>query len=86
MHPEPPPPALDRLGPLLDRFRGQQRQAFKHITREWPRAERVEFARLLRKYADSTARLPPARAQRALWTISRRPVRPAATWRALHSG
>lgn len=43
---------------LLDHFRHQQRQAFEHITRDWPRTERVEFARLLRKYADATARLP----------------------------
>ncbi|GGQ22424.1 MarR family winged helix-turn-helix transcriptional regulator [Streptosporangium pseudovulgare] len=43
---------------LLDRFRRQQRQAFEYITRDWPDAERLEFARLLLKYADSTARLP----------------------------
>jgi len=43
---------------LLGHFRRQQRQAFEHITRDWPTAERVEFARLLLKYADATARLP----------------------------
>jgi len=45
---------------LLEHFRHQQRQAFEHITREWPAAERLEFARLLIKYADTTAQLPPA--------------------------
>jgi DNA-binding MarR family transcriptional regulator len=45
---------------LLEHFRHQQRQAFEHITREWPAAERLEFARLLIKYADTTAHLPPA--------------------------
>jgi DNA-binding MarR family transcriptional regulator len=44
---------------LLEHFRRQQRQAFEHITRDWPAAERLEFARLLVKYADSTAQLPP---------------------------
>lgn len=44
---------------LLAHFRRQQRQAFEHITRDWPEAERLEFARLLAKYADSTSRLPP---------------------------
>ncbi|MFD9873265.1 MarR family winged helix-turn-helix transcriptional regulator [[Kitasatospora] papulosa] len=43
---------------LLGHFRSQQRQAFEHITRDWPAAERVEFARLLLKYADATAQLP----------------------------
>ncbi|MFJ8863814.1 MarR family winged helix-turn-helix transcriptional regulator [Streptomyces sp. NPDC102451] len=43
---------------LLNRFRHQQRQAFEFITRDWPEAERLEFARLLLKYADSTAQLP----------------------------
>ena len=38
---------------LRDRFRSQHRQAFEHITRDWPDAERLEFARLLVKYADS---------------------------------
>jgi len=39
---------------LRDRFRRQQRQAFEPITRDWPEHERLEFARLLLKYADST--------------------------------
>jgi DNA-binding MarR family transcriptional regulator len=43
---------------LLNHFRHQQRQAFEYITRDWPAAERLEFARLLLKYADSTAQLP----------------------------
>ncbi len=43
---------------LRDRFRWQQRQAFEHITREWPEHERLQFARLLLKYADSTDKLP----------------------------
>ncbi|WP_329455230.1 MarR family winged helix-turn-helix transcriptional regulator [Streptomyces sp. NBC_01497] len=43
---------------LLTTFRHQQRQAFEYITRDWPEAERLEFARLLLKYADSTAQLP----------------------------
>jgi DNA-binding MarR family transcriptional regulator len=43
---------------LLNHFRHQQRQAFEYITRDWPEAERLEFARLLLKYADSTAQLP----------------------------
>jgi len=42
---------------LRDRFRSQQRQAFEHITRDWPDPERLEFARLLLKYADATAGL-----------------------------
>jgi DNA-binding MarR family transcriptional regulator len=44
---------------LLEHFRHQQRQAFEHITRDWPAAERLEFARLLHKYAEATAQLPP---------------------------
>lgn len=44
---------------LRDRFRSQHRQAFVHITRDWPEAERREFARLLLKYADATAELGP---------------------------
>jgi DNA-binding MarR family transcriptional regulator len=39
---------------LRDRFRGQHRQAFEHITRDWPERERLEFARLLLKYAAAT--------------------------------
>lgn len=42
---------------LRDRFRRQQRQAFEHITKDWPEQERLEFARLLLKYADSTDKL-----------------------------
>jgi len=42
---------------LRDRFRGQQRQAFEHITGDWPEHERLEFARLLLKYADATDKL-----------------------------
>jgi len=42
---------------LRDRFRSQQRQAFEYITRDWPEHERLEFARLLLKYADSTDKL-----------------------------
>ena len=42
---------------LRDRFRGQQRQAFEQITGDWPERERLEFARLLLKYADATDRL-----------------------------
>jgi DNA-binding MarR family transcriptional regulator len=38
---------------LRDRFRSQHRQAFEHITRDWPEQERLEFARLLLKYADA---------------------------------
>ncbi|GIF15686.1 MarR family winged helix-turn-helix transcriptional regulator [Actinoplanes teichomyceticus] len=40
---------------LRDRFRSQQRQAFEHITRDWPETERRELARLIIKYADSAA-------------------------------
>ncbi|GAA1309931.1 MarR family winged helix-turn-helix transcriptional regulator [Saccharothrix xinjiangensis] len=40
---------------LRDRFRSQQRQAFEHITRDWPEAERRELARLIIKYVDSAA-------------------------------
>lgn len=42
---------------LRDRFRQQQRQAFEYITREWPDDERLQLARLLLKYADSTSKL-----------------------------
>lgn len=44
---------------LLALFRRQQRQAYEHITREWPPTERTEFARLLVKYATAAAQLPP---------------------------
>jgi DNA-binding MarR family transcriptional regulator len=48
---------------LRDQFRNQHRQAFELITSAWPDSERLEFARLLRKYADATAaiRQPHAR-------------------------
>jgi DNA-binding MarR family transcriptional regulator len=49
---------------LLARFRNQQRQAFEHITSDWPESERLEFARLLVKYAAATARLPPVAPER----------------------
>lgn len=42
---------------LRDRFRKQNRQAFEHITRDWPAHERYEFARLLLKYTDATDKL-----------------------------
>lgn len=42
---------------LRDRFRKQQRQAFEHITRDWPAHERHDFARLLLKYAAATDKL-----------------------------
>ena len=40
-----------------DRFRSQHRQAFEHITRDWPETERHDFARLLVKYATAAAEL-----------------------------
>ena len=42
---------------LRDRFRSQQRQAFEQITGDWPEHERLEFARLLLKYADAAHEL-----------------------------
>jgi DNA-binding MarR family transcriptional regulator len=42
---------------LRDRFRSQQRQAFEHITRDWPDEERLQFARLLLRYSEATAAL-----------------------------
>lgn len=48
----------DEGSALLGHFRRQHRQAFEHITGDWPKAERLEFARLLVKYADATSRLP----------------------------
>ncbi|WND36186.1 MarR family winged helix-turn-helix transcriptional regulator [Streptomyces sp. BB1-1-1] len=42
---------------MLARFRSHQRSAFEHITRDWPEAERLEFARLLIKYVDAIADL-----------------------------
>lgn len=44
-----------------DVFRKQYRQAFEQITADWPAAERVEFVRLLLKYADATSRLTTGR-------------------------
>lgn len=43
---------------LLRHFGHQRRQSFGYTTRDLPEAERLEFARLLLKYADCTARLP----------------------------
>ncbi|MFD3324731.1 MarR family winged helix-turn-helix transcriptional regulator [Streptomyces sp. NPDC058701] len=42
---------------LRDRFRSQHRQAFEHITHDWPQAKRLEFARMLIDYADAAAEL-----------------------------
>ncbi|WP_327235991.1 MarR family winged helix-turn-helix transcriptional regulator [Streptomyces sp. NBC_01317] len=42
---------------LRDRFSSQHRQAFEHITRDWPQAKRLEFARLLVDYAEAAAEL-----------------------------
>ncbi|MEV0184731.1 MarR family winged helix-turn-helix transcriptional regulator [Streptomyces sp. NPDC050625] len=42
---------------LRDRFAREQREAFEHITRDWPAAERIQFARLLVKYAEVAADL-----------------------------
>ncbi|MFJ9630111.1 MarR family winged helix-turn-helix transcriptional regulator [Streptomyces sp. NPDC091280] len=42
---------------MLARFRSHQRAAFERITEDWPRQERLEFARLLIKYVDSVAEL-----------------------------
>ena len=44
---------------VLRHSRHQQRQAFEYITREWSRADRLEFARLLHKYTAATAALEP---------------------------
>ena len=46
---------------LRDSFCRQQRRAFEHITRGWPEHERVEFARLLLKYADAADELTTGR-------------------------
>ena len=43
---------------MLADFRQHQREAYKHITRDWPEQERLEFARLLIKYVDALASLP----------------------------
>ncbi|NUP81509.1 MAG: winged helix-turn-helix transcriptional regulator [Nonomuraea sp.] len=40
---------------MLAAFRRHQRSAFEFITRDWPEAERLQFARLLVKYVDSVA-------------------------------
>ena len=40
---------------MRDQFRDQQRQAFEHITRDWTDTDRLELARLLIKYSESTA-------------------------------
>jgi DNA-binding MarR family transcriptional regulator len=53
----------DEGSALLGHFRNQHRQAFEYVTRDWPRAERLEFARLLIKYAEDSARLPAPAAQ-----------------------
>ena len=45
---------------LRDRFRSQQRQAFEHITKDWPKHEQLELARLLIKYADASGQLSAA--------------------------
>jgi DNA-binding MarR family transcriptional regulator len=42
----------------LQRSRHQQRQAFDYITRDWSRADRVQFARLLHRYVAATDSLP----------------------------
>lgn len=39
---------------LRERMRVKYRATFEHITREWPRSERVTFARLLRRYVDDS--------------------------------
>ena len=40
---------------LRESFAAQQRQAFEEITAHWPDPERVQFARLLHRYADDSA-------------------------------
>ncbi|GAA3573546.1 MarR family winged helix-turn-helix transcriptional regulator [Nonomuraea rosea] len=42
---------------LRDGFAKAQRAAYEHITRDWPEGERLEFARLLVKYVEASARL-----------------------------
>lgn len=44
----------------LRHSRHQQRQAFEYITRDWTHEERLQFARLLHKYAQSASGVPPA--------------------------
>ena len=41
---------------LRDQFRKLQREAFERITANWSDLERVEFARLLVRYADDSSR------------------------------
>lgn len=41
---------------LRDRFRSLQRETFEEITSAWTTAERLEFARLLVRYADDSGR------------------------------
>ena len=40
---------------LRESFASQQRQAFESITAHWPDHERIQFARLLHRYADDSA-------------------------------
>lgn len=42
---------------LRTRFAAEQRQGFEHITADWPAEERLQFARLLVKYAEAAAAL-----------------------------
>ncbi|MEU3223872.1 MarR family winged helix-turn-helix transcriptional regulator [Streptomyces sp. NPDC006976] len=42
---------------LRDRFAAEQRRSFEHITRDWPVDERLQFARLLVRYAEDAAAL-----------------------------
>ncbi len=42
---------------LMARFRRHQREAFEYITADWPKRDRLEFARLMLKYVDSLAEL-----------------------------
>ncbi|KAA2267019.1 winged helix-turn-helix transcriptional regulator [Solihabitans fulvus] len=42
---------------LMTRFRRHQRSAFEYITGDWSERDRLEFARLMLKYADSLADL-----------------------------
>jgi DNA-binding MarR family transcriptional regulator len=44
---------------MLERFRRHQRTAFEYITQDWPDSDRLEFARLLVKYADTLSQLKP---------------------------
>ena len=39
---------------LRDQFASQQREAFEHITADWPDTERLQFARLLLKYTEAS--------------------------------